>query len=277
MHFAGNFPKENITYDNSVSDALKVVVLAVVPGTELPLRDDEGKVVATFKATEDLIHGAISSFRGGIFNLNHEAIPDTMIGVYDSVIYDNGFKVSGSILCPVWKEKIMSGDYSGISIEGDIIGEMTNPDSIKINAISFLSIEENPQGGACPLVDSEGNQVCKVEIIQDELESNSIQAAWDGTSAEKQIWSYATDKEGNVVPAKAKKCFLKIDGDTSRKESYSYPFVTISNGSPTPNREALISALKYASGARGATKDPSIIRKIKTIMMKNEMDLPPSL
>jgi hypothetical protein len=171
MRFAGNFPKENITYDNSVSDALKVVVLAVVPGTDLPLRDGEGKVVTTFKATDGLIHGAISSFRGGVFNTDHEAIPETMIGVYDSVIYDAGFKVSGSILCPIWKEKIISGNFSGVSIQGDITGEMENPDSMKIQAISFLSNEKSPAGGACPLVDSEGNPVCKVEIIVDEPES----------------------------------------------------------------------------------------------------------
>jgi hypothetical protein len=280
MHFAGNFPKENITYDNSVSDALKVVVLAVVPGTDLPLRDDEGKVVATFKATEDLIHGAISSFRGGIFNTDHESIPETMIGVYDSVIYDEGFKVSGSVLCPIWRKKISSGEFSGVSIEGDITGEMTNPDSMKISAISFLSIEKSPQGGACPLTDSEGNPVCKVEILQDnedELESNSIKAAWDGSAAEKQIWDYATNENGEVVPSKAKKCFLKVDGDPTKKGSYSYPYVTISDGKPVPNRDGLLAALKFASGAMGATKDQSIIRKIKTIMNKSGMDLPPSL
>jgi len=178
MRFAGNFPKENITYDNSVSDALKVVVLAVVPGTDLPLRDGEGKVVATFKATEGLIRGAISSFVGGVFNCNHEAIPDTMIGVYDSVVYDNGFKVSGSILCPKWKERILSGNYSGVSLEGIIDGEMTNPDSMKVQAVSFLSFEKNSAGGACPLVDSEGNPVCKVEVLQnDEREPEPIEAS----------------------------------------------------------------------------------------------------
>jgi hypothetical protein len=198
-----------------------------------------------------------------------------MIGVYDSVIYDEGFKVSGSILCPIWKEKIISGDFSGVSIEGDIVGEMENPDSMKISAISFLSEAQ----GACPLVDSEGNPVCRVEVLQDEdeLESNSIEAAWDGSTAEKQIWNYATGENGEVIPSKAKKCFLKVDGDPTKKGSYSYPYVTIVNDKPVPNRDGLLAALKFASGAMGAEKNQSIIRKIKTIMNKSGIDLPPSL
>jgi len=275
MHFAGSFPKENITYENSVSaDALKVVVLAVVPDTELPLRDSEGNVIATVRATEDLIRGAVSTFKGGIFNVDHMGIPETMIGVFDSAIYDEGFKVSGSILCPQWKEKIQSGNFSGVSIEGDIFGEISNPDSIEIKAISFLSHERNPAGGACPLKDLEGKSVCNVEIIEDD---GSIEAAWDGSAAEKQIWGYATDESGTVIPSKAKKCFLKVEGDPTKKGSYSYPYVTIVSGKPVPNREGLVAALKFASGAMGATKDQTLIRKIKTIMSRNGMDLPPSL
>ena len=275
MHFAGSFPKENITYENSVSsDALKVVVLAVVPDTELPLRDSEGNVITTVKATEDLIRGAVSTFKGGIFNVDHMGIPETMIGVFDSVIYDGGFKVSGSILCPQWKEKIQSGNFSGVSIEGDVYGEISNPDSIEIKAISFLSHERNPAGGACPLKDLEGKSVCNVEVVEDD---GSIEAAWDGSAAEKQIWNYATDESGAVVPSKAKKCFLKVEGDPIKKGSYSYPYVTIVSGKPVPNREGLVAALKFASGAMGAEKNRTIIRKIKTIMSRNGMDLPPSL
>jgi len=277
MRFAGNFPKENITYDNSVSDALKVVVLAVVPGTDLPLRDGEGKAVTTFKATEGLIHGAISSFRGGIFNTDHESIPETMIGVYDSVIYDNGFKVSGSVLCPIWKEKIMSGNYSGISIEGDITGEMINPDSMKINAISFLSTEKSPQGGACPLTNSEGNPVCKVEVIQDNksgskfLESQKIEAAWAPNYD--AFWSYI-ETDGKINQSKAKKIFLKKTGDGSNRTDWHYPICHMtSEGNPEPDSEGLMAAYKRAA-QQGET---SLFSKIRSKMRSIDMEIPEGL
>ena len=51
--------------------------------------------------------------------------------------------------------------------------------------------------------------------------------AWDGAAAKKQIFDYAAKEDGTIDPAKARKCFLQVDGDTSLKGSYHYPFCTI--------------------------------------------------
>ncbi len=218
MRFAASFPKENVTFENGASSALKVEVLAVVPSINLPLRNENGEAVATFEATEDLIRGAISTFKGGIFNVDHKSIPETMIGVFDAAIYDDGFKVSGSVLCPIWKEKIQSGDYSGISIEGVISGEMTNPDSIEIYAISFLSIEENSQGGACPLKDEDGNSVCNVEIVQTEAIAASSPEVVDEDNIDN------SDK-GEQVMKKKKEEEVEVKVEASGEEEVHSPEV----------------------------------------------------
>jgi hypothetical protein len=276
MRFIISAAKENITYENSDSESsLKVRLFAIAIGTKLPLRDEQGGVVATFEASEALIQDAVLRSKCGLITLNHNDPIESRIGVFSSVSYDSGFVINGEVTCPRWKERIVNGQYTGLSVEGKIEGEMTNPSSMEIYAVSILSEAQ----GACPLVDSEGNQVCRVEVLQDDdgLESNSIEAAWDGSAAEKQIWNYATDENGEVIPSKAKKCFLKVDGDPTKKGSYSYPYVAIINGKTAPNRDGLLAALKFASGAMGAEKNQSIIRKIKTIMNKSGMELPPSL
>ena len=273
MLFKASLPGTNVSFDepNEAEGPLKVKLLAIVPGVELPLRDENGRAVATFAASEDLIKVAVSASRGGLLTLNHQDPIQSRIGVFSSVSYDEGFVVNGEVLCPKWKENIVSGNYTGISVEGSIEGEMTSPSKMEIYAVSFL----DKANGACPLEDEDGNPVCKVDVIMDEDEI--IEAAWDGQAAEKAIWAYATDKNGDIIASKAKKCFLKVEGDPKVKESYSYPYVRINNGTTAPNREALIAALKYASGARGADKDSSLIRRIKRVMTREGMELPPSL
>lgn len=275
LTFKASLEKSSLSFIKSEADnisPLKVKILALTPGTQLPLRDESGTTVAQFEATEELILSAVQRSRGGLINVDHMDPIDSRVGIFSEVTYEGGFLAEGSILCPKWAKIVASGEeaYSGISVEGIISGaDINNIDSIDIYSISLLSNENVPQGGACP----RGSCGIEIEVDEEEL----IEAVWDGSAAEKQIWDYATDKDGNIVPSKAKKCFLKVDGDSSQKGSYSYPYVNIANGKPVPNREALISALKYASGAGGAEKDASIIRKIKSIMTKNGMELPPSL
>lgn len=274
MLFQANLPDNYISFEPPTEGApLKVRLLAVVPNISLPLRDNQGVAVESFSATEELLRGAALTSLCGLLTVNHNDPLTSKIGIWDKIFYENGLVVEGSVLCPRWVDRISKGEFSGISVEGNIEGEMKNPTKMDIYAVSFLDTSE----GACPLVDENNNSVCKVDIMIDDNDETNIEAAWSGPNAEKGIWSYATDKDGNVIPSKAKKCFLKVEGDPKLKESYSYPYVTIQNGSPVPSRDALISALKYASGARGAAKDSSVIRKIKTVMNRESMDLPPSL
>ena len=224
LTFKASLEKSSLSFIKSEADnisPLKVKILALTPGTQLPLRDESGTTVAQFEATEELILSAVQRSRGGLINVDHMDPIDSRVGIFSEVTYEGGFLAEGSILCPKWAKIVASGEeaYSGISVEGIIGGvDLEHIDSIDIYSISLLSNENVPQGGACP------RGSCGIEIEVDEEEDDEeddhkgeelIEAVWDGSAAEKQIWDYATDKDGNIVPSKAKKCFLKVDGITS--------------------------------------------------------------
>jgi hypothetical protein len=261
---ATSLSNADVSFERS-GDALKVNVLAITPGTELPLRDADGKAVASFVATSDLIKSAISSFRGGIFNVDHDSIPETMIGTFDSVSYKDGYFVSGSILCPQWKERILAGTFKGVSAEGFCTGDdITNPDSFSVYAVSFLT--DNP--GACPLADS----ACRVDLIMDEekIEAAKIEAAW--VPNYNAFWSYI-ETDGKINQAKAKKIFLKKTGDGTNRGNWHYPTCKMTENGPVDSDEGLMTAYKRAA-QQGET---GLFSKIRSRMRKIGMEIPEGL
>lgn len=79
--------------------------------------------------------------------------------------------------------------------------------------------------------------------------------AWDGAAAKKQIFDYAAKEDGTIDPAKARKCFLQVDGDTSLKGSYHYPFCTIVDGSPRINVGGVKACAGALAGGRNASTE----------------------
>lgn len=77
--------------------------------------------------------------------------------------------------------------------------------------------------------------------------------SWDGSKAEKQIFAYAEKADGSIDASKAKKCFLQIDGDSSLKGSYHYPFCYVENGSPRISVGGAKACAGALSGGRGAS------------------------
>lgn len=80
-------------------------------------------------------------------------------------------------------------------------------------------------------------------------------ASWDGSEAEKQIFDYATNSDGEIDASKAKKCFLQLDGDDSLKGSYHYPFCNIVDGSPQINVGGVKACAGALAGGRGASTE----------------------
>lgn len=93
--------------------------------------------------------------------------------------------------------------------------------------------------------------------------------SWDGSAAKKQIFDYASKEDDTIDASKAKKCFLQVDGDTSLKGSYGYPFVNIVNGSPRINVGGIKACAGALSGSRGASTSGDDVdgmrRKVATI------------
>jgi len=102
-------------------------------------------------------------------------------------------------------------------------------------------------------------------------------AAWDGSAATDRLIKYATDEEGNIQKSKISKYFLEVEGDGEKKGDYGWPIGDIKDGEPAYDEAGLMAAYKAASGARGATKDESKIKKIKSIYNAEGWELPKGL
>jgi hypothetical protein len=267
MLFKAALDKSSISVENSTEGPLNVKILAITPGTMLPLRDEAGNVVAQFEATEDLIKGAILRSRGGLLNVDHADPINSRVGIFSKVVYEGGFLASAQILCPKWAKIVASGEdaYSGLSVEGSITGsDMEHPESIDIYSISLLSNERSPQGGAC----ERGS--CKIEIIQDNSESK-IEAAWSPNYD--AFWSYI-ETDGKINQSKAKKIFLKKTGDGSNRGDWHYPFAHMtSEGGPEPDVEGLMAAYKRAA----QQDDTGLFSKIRSKMRSIDMEIPEGL
>jgi hypothetical protein len=76
---------------------------------------------------------------------------------------------------------------------------------------------------------------------------------WDGATAKADIWKFARgDKAGSPEAltadeiSKARQCFLKVASNPTKQSDFSYPYVSIDGGKPTPDRDGLIAAKGYA-------------------------------
>lgn len=262
--FKAALPNQNVSFDTPSEGApLKVRLLAITPGTELPLRNEQGVTVETFLASEELIRGAVSTSLGGLLTVNHEDPISSRIGIFSRTTYDNGFVVDGEVLCPRWKKNIINGGYQGISVEGSIEGEMSSPSKMQIFAVSFLSESE----GACSLINEDGDENCRVEIMSDEI---NIEAAW--APEYDSLWSYI-ETDGKINQAKAKKVFLMRTGDGTNRTDWHYPISKMTVGGPEDDPEGLMAAYKRAA-QQGET---DLFSKIRSRMRKTGMTIPDGL
>jgi len=279
-YFAAKADKQNLSYAVNPGGSLQIKVLAIVPGTQMPIRNSDGEVETTFEATKDLISEAISSFKSpGMFDVDHK-LKKSQIGFFDNVSFNDGFMASGTLTCPTWISKVKSGDYSGVSAFGSVEGDLSHPNKMNICAISFLSNENSPDGGACAYRTKEDPNKCGVTIMENGSEvdpklaieaSAVVESAWSPDY--KSFWNFMEDKDGKIDVSKGNQVFLMHTGDGSLRGDYKYPFVKIENGKPVPDPEGLHAAFSRAM----QNKETSILSRIKTEMKKAGMQIPDGL
>ncbi len=88
--------------------------------------------------------------------------------------------------------------------------------------------------------------------------------AWDGSKAEKQIWAVAAGDDGTVKVATAKKYFMVMDDDGSKKGDWHYPFWYVGD-SPHICVGAVITIGKALAGSRGANPPDGLKSKVETL------------
>jgi hypothetical protein len=244
-------------------ESLVFDVRAIAPGTKIPVYDIDLKPVLVdgvqkvFEADEEFLKRSVALFDGG--HLNRDHLTDTDFGDLTKAFYDGGLCFSGMCSSPDGIELISGGKYNGWSIEGEFVAT-DEGDALKPTRLSLLT-EKDP---ACP-----SNRCDTLRMAL---------AAWDGSAATDRLIKYATDEEGNIIQkSKISKYFLEVEGDGTKKGDYGWPIGDIKDGEPAYDEAGLMAAYKAASGARGATKDESKIKKIKSIYKSEGWELPAGL
>ena len=243
-------------------ESLVFDVRAIAPGTKIPVYDADLKPVLVdgvqkvFEADEEFLKRSVALFDGG--HLNRDHLTDTDFGDLTKAFYDGGLCFSGMCSSPDDIELISGGKYNGWSIEGEFVAT-ENGDALKPTRLSLLT-EKDP---ACP-----SNRCDTLRMAL---------AAWDGAAATDRLIKFATDEEGNIVRSKIDKYFMEVKGDGTKKGDYGWPIGDIKDGEPAYDEAGLMVAYKAASGARGATKDESKTKKIKSIYKAEGWELPKGL
>lgn len=79
-----------------------------------------------------------------------------------------------------------------------------------------------------------------------------IETEWTGSKAEKQIFDYAKNDDGEIQASKAKSCFLWYDPDNGDKQAgYKMPYTYIDSGSPKIVPLGVRACANVLSGGRG--------------------------
>ena len=88
---------------------------------------------------------------------------------------------------------------------------------------------------------------------------------WDGDAAARRIFEWAEKEDGTIDKAKASKLFLVVKGDGKQRGDYSWPVGDIVNGKPVLVSSGIITAIKYAAGARGVQAPPEVKRALERL------------
>src|SRR5205807_2439258 len=88
--------------------------------------------------------------------------------------------------------------------------------------------------------------------------------AWDGAKAKGQIFAAAEKDDGTISTSIAKKYFMYVDGDGSKKGDYSYPFWFVGD-SPHICVGAVKAIVSAIGGARGASAPDGLKSKCETL------------
>lgn len=94
---------------------------------------------------------------------------------------------------------------------------------------------------------------------------------WDGREAAKRILDWAEKEDGTIDREKASRLFLVVEGDGKNRGDYSWPVGDIVDGKPVLVTSGIMTAVKYASGARGV-KPPAEVKESLEKLVKRMIE-----
>ncbi|GEM_PF-2103299 len=89
---------------------------------------------------------------------------------------------------------------------------------------------------------------------------------WDGGEAAKRILDWAENDDKEIDREKASKLFLMVESDGKNRSDYSWPVGDIVDGRPVLVTSGIMTAIKYASGARGVQPPPEVKKALEKIV-----------
>ena len=217
-------------------------------------------------------------------------LKDTPVGkILDAWIDGGVLKIKAGIykkFKDIW-EKIKNGVLRGLSIGGiakKIRRETVNViEDAEIEEVSLAPKPVNPSAqiynvfGKCFKVEDgvltvvENKKLKKSKEDEERFEKVDYdlpivkRSHWDGDAAARRIFEWAEKEDGTIDKAKASKLFLVVKGDGKQRGDYSWPVGDIVNGKPVLVSSGIITAIKYAAGARGVQAPPEVKRALERL------------
>lgn len=154
--------------------------------------------------------------------------------------------------------------------------------SLSREEVSTLLAQRSVAQKAAPLQDDAPMNTVQHSLDEDDLDSTkaatgktswplmAIGTEWTGSRAEKDIFAWAKNEDGEIVASKARQCFLWYDPDNADKQSgFKMPFCYIVDGSPKIVPLGCRACAGVLSGGMGGGKfggdDAAMKAKVKTL------------
>jgi len=191
------------------------------------------------------------------------ALRDAPVGkILDAWIENGVLKIKAGIFkkfADIW-DKIKSGILRGLSVGGiakKVKRETVNViEDAEIQEVSLAPKPVNPSAqiyhvfGKAFVVEDGVLTIQKVDFDLPIVKRGT----WDGDAAAKRIFDWAEKEDGIIDKSKASKLFIVVRGDGENRGDYGWPVGDIVDGKPVLISSGIITAIKYASGARGAVE-----------------------
>ena len=225
-------------------------------------------------------------------------LKDTPVGkILDAWIDGGVLKIKAGIykkFKDIW-EKIKNGVLRGLSIGGiakKIRRETVNViENAEIEEVSLAPKPVNPsaqiynvfgkcfkvEDGILTIVETANVKLEKGgESEEEKFEKVDLdlpivkRASWDGDAAARRIFEWAEKEDGTIDKSKAGKLFLIVRGDGKQRGDYAWPVGDVIDGKPVLVSSGIITAIKYASGARGVAErvPEEELRRVRNLLEK---------
>ncbi|MCL7402019.1 MAG: hypothetical protein LZ168_04450 [Thaumarchaeota archaeon] len=211
--------------------------------------------------------------------------------IIDAWVEDNTLKIKAGIyraFSKIW-DYIKKGVLKALSI-GGVVRKLKRDGSINViedaeirevsltprgvnpsaKIIKILGKSYNVSDGFLREITSSSLEEYMIESTQFEKVDYSLdiveRSEWDGREAARRILDWAEREDGTIDREKASKLFLVVEGEGKNRSDYSWPVGDIIDGKPVLVTSGIITAIKYASGARGVQPPPGVKKALERLV-----------